>query len=97
MGPWLGLELIRYLELERVSRGREEIPWAIMVEVLVLCRLCHPLSEMHIAKHFYEHPENIVLWTGMKDVSAEGRKLVSRGIMEGLYSVNGGGGSLSDL
>lgn len=58
-GPWLGLELMRYLGLDRfllehVVQGREEIPWAIMAEVLVLCRLCHPSSELHIAEHFYE-------------------------------------------
>jgi len=58
-GPWLGLELMRCLGLdqfflEHVSGGREEIPWAIMAEVLVLCRLCHPSSELHIAEHFFE-------------------------------------------
>jgi transposase len=34
--------------------GREEIPWAVMAEVLVLSRLCDPSSELHIAEHFYE-------------------------------------------
>lgn len=58
-GPWLGLELMRYLGLDRflldrVPQGREEIPWAVMAEVLVLCRLYHPSSELHIAEHFYE-------------------------------------------
>jgi transposase len=58
-GPWLGLELMHYLGLdhfflEHVAGGREEIPWAIMAEVLVLCRLCHPSSELHIAEHFFE-------------------------------------------
>jgi len=58
-GPWLGLELMRYLGLDRfllehVIRGREEVGWAAMAEVLVLCRLCHPSSELHIAEHFYE-------------------------------------------
>ena len=57
-GPWLGLELMRELDLpvlfERViSPGREDIPWAIMAQVLILCRLCHPSSELHIAEHFY--------------------------------------------
>ncbi len=36
------------------SGGREEIPWAVMAEVLVLCRLCHPSSELHIAEHLFE-------------------------------------------
>jgi transposase len=58
-GPWLGLELMHWLGLdqfflEHVSGGREEIPWAIVGEVLVLCRLCHPSSELHIAEHFFE-------------------------------------------
>ena len=58
-GPWLGLELVHWLGLdqfflEHVGGGREEIPWAIMAEVLVLCRLCHPSSELHIAEHFFE-------------------------------------------
>lgn len=58
-GPWLGLELMHCLGLdhfflEHVIGGREEIPWAIMAEVLVLCRLCHPSSELHIAEHFFE-------------------------------------------
>ena len=58
-GPWLGLELMHWLGLDQfflkhVPGGREEIPWAIMGEVLVLCRLCHPSSELHIAEHFFE-------------------------------------------
>ncbi len=58
-GPWLGLELMQWLGLDQffleyVAGGREEIPWAIMAEVLVLCRLCHPSSELHIAEHFFE-------------------------------------------
>ncbi len=58
-GPWLGLEVMRCLGLdefllEHVPRGREEIPWAIMAGVLVLCRMCHPSSELHIAEHFFE-------------------------------------------
>ena len=58
-GPWLGLELMHCLGLdqffiEHVAGGREEIPWAVMAEVLVLCRLCHPSSELHIAEHFFE-------------------------------------------
>lgn len=58
-GPWLGLELMHCLGLdqfflEQVPGGREEIPWAIIAEVLVLCRLCHPSSELHIAEHFFE-------------------------------------------
>lgn len=58
-GPWLGLELMRRLEIDRffrehILRGREAVDWAEMAKVLVLCRFCHPSSELHIAEHFYE-------------------------------------------
>ena len=58
-GPWLGLELVRRLGLdglvaETIPLGREEIPWPVMALGLVLARLCHPSSELHIAEHFYE-------------------------------------------
>ena len=57
-GPWLGLELVRRLGLQEFLRqtippGREKIPWSSMALVLVLCRLCNPSSELHIAEHFY--------------------------------------------
>ena len=58
-GPWLGLELLRRLELDRflettLPAGREEIPWPLMVTVLVLGRLCDASSELHLAERFYE-------------------------------------------
>ena len=58
-GPWLCLELIRRLKLdvffsEHISKGREKISWAVMGLVLVICRLCRPSSELHIAEHFFE-------------------------------------------
>jgi transposase len=57
-GPWLGLELVDQLGLKEflertIPSGREEIPWSLMALVLVLCRLCDPSSELHIAEHFY--------------------------------------------
>jgi len=57
--PWLALQLLRKLELidfleEIMSSGREEISWPMMAAVLVLCRLCRPSSELHIAEHLYE-------------------------------------------
>jgi transposase len=57
-GPWLGLELVEQLGLKdfldrTIPGGREEIPWSLMALVLVLCRLCNPSSELHIAEHFY--------------------------------------------
>ena len=58
-GPWLGLQLLRRLELidfltEIMPRGRAEIPWPLMAAVLVLCRLCRPSSELYIAEHLYK-------------------------------------------
>lgn len=58
-GPWIGLELIRKLGLDRffadhIAKGREEIPWSTMAHILVLSRLCNPSSELHIAEHFFE-------------------------------------------
>jgi hypothetical protein len=57
-GPWLGLELVDRLGskefLQRtIPGGREDISWSLMTLVLVLCRLCNPSSELHIAEHFY--------------------------------------------
>lgn len=59
-GPWLGLQILRRLELidfleEIMPVAREEIPWPLMAIVLVLCRLCQPSSELHIAEHLYKH------------------------------------------
>jgi transposase len=59
-GPWLGMELIRQLGLkgflaETMPHGDEDIPWSLMTLVLVLCRLCHPSSELHISEHVYGH------------------------------------------
>jgi transposase len=58
-GPWLGLELLRRLDLdgflkETLPAGREEIPWPLMATVLVLGRLCDASSELHLAERFYE-------------------------------------------
>jgi transposase len=57
-GPWLGLELVRRLGLKEfldrtLRKGDEEVPWSVMALVLVLCRLCDPSSELHIAEHYY--------------------------------------------
>lgn len=57
-GPWLGLELLRQVGLDAflsdsIPGGREDIPWSVMAQVLVLSRLCDPSSELHIAEHFY--------------------------------------------
>ena len=58
-GPWLCLEIIRKLNLEHffekhIPKGREHIPWSTMALVLVICRLCNPSSELHIAEHLFK-------------------------------------------
>ena len=57
-GPWLGHELWRALGLDRLlrgllPRGREDVPWATMAEILAVARLCEPSSELHIAESWY--------------------------------------------
>ena len=57
-GPWLALELIEKIGLDdffrqHLSSGRSGIGWSEMALVLVICRLCNPSSELHIAEHFY--------------------------------------------
>jgi len=58
-GPWLALQLIKALKLdtlfdELMPPGREAIPWSKMALVLIICRLCHPSSELYIAEHYYD-------------------------------------------
>jgi transposase len=58
-GPWLALELMRTLQLDKLfdnvmPRGGEDIPWAKMALVLTISRLCNPSSELHIAEHYYQ-------------------------------------------
>ena len=58
-GPWLGLQLCRQVGLadfleQNLPAGREQIPWAVMAQILILVRLCEPSSELQIAEHFYE-------------------------------------------
>ena len=57
-GPWLALEMIRKLRLDdflkrTIPKGKEDISWSLMAQVLVVCRLCNPSSELHIAEHYY--------------------------------------------
>ena len=57
-GPWLGLQLVEQLGWKdffdrTLPDGREEIPRSLMTLVLILCRLCEPSSELHIAEHYY--------------------------------------------
>jgi transposase len=55
---WLGWTLWQALRLDAACEelllpGRERVPWARMVAVLVLARLCEPSSELHIAEDGY--------------------------------------------
>ena len=57
-GVWLGWQLIQRLGLDefvnhKIARGREEVPWSLMVWVLVLSRLSDASSELYIAEHLY--------------------------------------------
>lgn len=57
-GPWLAIQIIKKLGLgdlleELLPAGREQVPWALMSLVLVICRLCDPTSELRIAEHLY--------------------------------------------
>ena len=58
-GAWLALELMRRLRLDELfenvlPRGKEDVPWARIATILVICRLCRPSSELHIAEHYYQ-------------------------------------------
>jgi hypothetical protein len=58
-GAWLALELMHRLRLDEflenvLPRGKEDIPWGKIATILVICRLCHPSSELHIAEHYYQ-------------------------------------------
>jgi transposase len=57
-GPWLALQIIRKLQLDdflrrTIPQGKENVPWSLMAQVLMVCRLCNPSSELHIAEHYY--------------------------------------------
>ena len=55
---WLGWTLWRALKLDELCGqllppGRESVPWADMVAMLVIGRLCEPSSELHVAEQWY--------------------------------------------
>ena len=56
---WLGCELWRQLGLgefweERLGKGREEVPWAKVLELLVVSRLVAPGSEFHLHRQGFD-------------------------------------------
>ncbi|MCL2648436.1 MAG: hypothetical protein FWD61_15745 [Phycisphaerales bacterium] len=57
-GPWLGMQLVKMLRLDRFLadtsvRGKESVPWELTSLILILCRLLNPSSELYIAERFY--------------------------------------------
>jgi len=56
-GPWLALELIKRIGLDdflrRLPANQTDVRWPSIALILVVCRLCKPSSELHIAEHFY--------------------------------------------
>ena len=56
-GPWLALELIKKIGLDDFLRhfpaNQTDVRWPSIALILVVCRLCRPSSELHIAEHFY--------------------------------------------
>jgi hypothetical protein len=49
---WQALRLDQLCE-ELLPPGRESVPWATMVAVQVLARLCEPSSDLDIAEDWY--------------------------------------------
>ena len=57
---WLGCELWRQLQLdqfweEKLPPGRENVPWADVLELLVVNRLIDPGSEFRIHRQWFDH------------------------------------------
>lgn len=63
---WLGCELWRQLELDSfwermLPRGREQVSWAQVIELLVVNRLIEPGSEFHLHRHWFDNSAMDVL------------------------------------
>lgn len=55
---WLGWLLWRALKLDELlarvmPAGREAVPWADVIAILAIGRLCEPSSELHVAERWY--------------------------------------------
>ena len=55
---FLGLSLWHTLQLDEafdrlMPEGREDIPWSSLAALQVICRLCKPSSDLHIAESLY--------------------------------------------
>jgi transposase len=58
-GPWLAMQLIDRLQLDRFLKaqlppGHEHIRWSLSALILVIARLLNPSSELHIAEQWYD-------------------------------------------
>lgn len=63
---WLGCELWRQLELDRfweakLPRGREDVSWAQVLQLLVVNRLIEPGSEFRVHRHWFDQSAMDVL------------------------------------
>ena len=57
-GPWLALELIRRLQLDKFLErsmlpGQEHVAWSLSALILVVARLLEPASELYTAEQWY--------------------------------------------
>jgi hypothetical protein len=57
-GVWLAQALLTRLGLDaffaaHLPPGREDVPWAVMAQVLILARLLEPSSDLRLAEHLY--------------------------------------------
>jgi transposase len=57
---WLGCELWRQLQLDRfwsekLPRGREDVGWPQVLELLAVNRLIEPGSEFRVHRHWFDH------------------------------------------
>lgn len=57
-GCWLALKLLEKLGIASlfktvIPQGKEAIHWAVMAQVLIICRFCDPSSELYIVEHLY--------------------------------------------
>ena len=64
---WLGCELWRQLGLEafweaRLGEGREEVPWAQVLELLVVSRLVAPGSEFRLHRQGFDQSAWGICW-----------------------------------
>jgi transposase len=55
---WLALRLLDKLGIASLFKtimppGKEDIHWAVVAQVLIICRFCDPSSELYIAEHLY--------------------------------------------